>query len=107
MGARQDLVEAPLPPGDELATLGERRNWLWAVIAESRQAKIGLAVLAFFILAITAWLSGSSLFSCAMRASLGAVVVYIVVVVAARVALAILVDAAVRNPMQSSRKDLP
>jgi peptide/nickel transport system permease protein len=36
-------LQAP-PPG------GGRRNWLWGVISESRQAKIGLAVLLAFVL---------------------------------------------------------
>jgi peptide/nickel transport system permease protein len=49
MGVRPDMVEelgAPEPQPE----LGRRRNWLWEVVAESRQAKVGLAVLAFFII---------------------------------------------------------
>jgi peptide/nickel transport system permease protein len=50
MGVRSDLVQEPLPPGEEAPVPGRRTNWMWQVVAESRQAKIGLAVILFFIL---------------------------------------------------------
>jgi peptide/nickel transport system permease protein len=45
MGVRPDELETPEPQ----AQLGRPRNWLWEVVAGSLQAKVGLAVLAFFI----------------------------------------------------------
>ncbi|MFA6132721.1 MAG: hypothetical protein WC869_01740 [Phycisphaerae bacterium] len=70
-----------------------------------KQLASTIAALAFFVLAITAWCSGLSMLHCAIRASVGALVVYGVVSVAGKVALAILVDAAVRSSTPPGRKD--
>lgn len=48
MGMRPDIAEE-LAPQIEPPLRG-RRNWLWRVVADSRQAKIGLGVLLFFVL---------------------------------------------------------
>lgn len=50
MGMRPDLAEELAPETQPVAPSRGHRNWLWQVVAESWQAKIGLAVLAVFII---------------------------------------------------------
>jgi peptide/nickel transport system permease protein len=49
MGVRPDIVEEGTPLEAPPPRRG-RRGWLWRVVAESFQAKVGLGVLVFFIL---------------------------------------------------------
>jgi len=71
-----------------------------------RRLAITSATLTFFALAIVGWFSGNSMFVCAVRAFLGAVVMYVVVKVAAKVALSIAVDAIIKSaPGRNAVKD--
>ncbi len=62
-----------------------------------RQWAISVAAVGFFGLAAVGWLCGQPPLICALRAAAGAVVLYVVVRVATRLALNILVDAVMRR----------
>ena len=62
------------------------------------------AVMAFFAMAIVGWLSEQSIFTCAMRALVGAAVLFVVVLLAGRIALRIMVDAVLKARWQASQQ---
>lgn len=51
-----------------------------------------LAVVLFFILALTAWLAGCEPATCAYRAVVGAVITYVALSIAARLAIKVVLD---------------
>lgn len=64
---------------------------------KKRQLAITVAVVGAFALALVGWCSGLPPHTCAMRAAIGMVALYLMVRVAGRIIVAIIADAIVRN----------
>ena len=65
-----------------------------------RQLAFIVAAMGFFGLAIVGWISSQPVFTCAVRALIGAVVLFVVVTLAGRVALNIVADAILRSRLK-------
>ena len=59
-----------------------------------------IAILGFFALATLGWLRGSSMFACATRGLVGAVVLFVLVRVVSRILVRIVADTIIRNAAQ-------
>ncbi len=64
-----------------------------------RAIAISVAVIFFFTVSLIGWISGLAPFTCCKRALTGAVVAYVVAVLAVRAINAILVNAMLKNQM--------
>ena len=62
-----------------------------------RRKLMGMAILTFFVLAGAGWAGGCSPLVCAMKASAGAVGMYVILTVAWRLAVSILVNAVIES----------
>jgi hypothetical protein len=62
-----------------------------------KKISLQIAVFAFFVLAAVGWASGLSPGECSLRASAGAVCLYLVTRTAGRMAIRLLADAAVED----------
>lgn len=73
----------------------------------TRQTAITVAVVGFFVLAAVGWLRGSSVFACATRALVGAVVLFVLVRLVSRILLRIVADAIIRSAAQQGDQQEP
>lgn len=62
-----------------------------------RRIAVTIAAASFFVLAGVSWVSGLDVFDCAIRAGVGAAVVYALAATAIQVTLSVMVDAVVKN----------
>ena len=76
------------------------------MIQALRRIAVSVAVVGFFGLALVSWLSGLEPLDCSIRAVVGAAALFVVVMIAGKLALSIIVSAIVQNSQpQSSLKD--
>ena len=62
-----------------------------------RRMSVPVAVAGFFVLAFVGWASGVPPFTCAIRALIGAAVLYVLATIAGRVIVNIVVDSIIRD----------
>ena len=62
-----------------------------------RRMSVPIAVAGFFVLAFVGWASGVPPFTCAIRALIGAAVLYVLVTVAGRLIVNIVVESIIRD----------
>ena len=62
-----------------------------------RRKLMGMAMLTFFVLAGASWAGVCSPWACAMKASVGAAAMYVILTVAWRLAVSILVNAVIES----------
>lgn len=65
-----------------------------------KRVAVKAAVLLFFIIAVTAWISRCSPATCAMRAMMGAVAAYYIVSIAGKLCVKVLIHALVEDQMR-------
>ena len=70
----------------------------------ARQA-LRVSAAGFFLLAFVGWLCGHSPFLCAKRAAMGAVGLYVLALVAGRIAISIMADAFVKAEAEKRREE--
>ncbi|MHC4455525.1 MAG: hypothetical protein ACYS0I_00300 [Planctomycetota bacterium] len=69
-----------------------------------RSIAVSVAVLCFFALGFTCWLSGLAPFTCCKRALTGAVLAYIAAALAVKAINAILINAIIKNQMDKQKE---
>jgi hypothetical protein len=62
-----------------------------------RRKLMGMAMLTFFVLAGVAWAGGCSPWACAMKASAGAILMYVILTFAWKIAVSIIVNAVIES----------